>query len=53
MVKRSNLIDEVGADHSLSDLLLRGRVSAQAAEFRLIVSRGKRDGVDTLDIARI
>jgi len=62
MVKRSNVIDEVGADHSLNDLLLRGRVSAQAiekelpsgdkvVEFRLIVSRDKRDGVDTLDIA--
>jgi single-strand DNA-binding protein len=49
-------------DFSLNDLLLRGRVSAQAlekelpsgdkiVEFRLIVSRQRRDGVDTLDIA--
>jgi single-stranded DNA-binding protein len=49
-------------DYSLNDLLLRGRVSAQATskelpsgdkvvEFRLIVSRAEREGVDTLDIA--
>ena len=49
-------------DLSLTDLLLRGRVSAPATvkelpsgdkvvEFRLIVSRIDRDGVDTLDIA--
>jgi single-strand DNA-binding protein len=49
-------------DYSLNDLLLRGRVSAQAVEkelpsgdkvveFRLIVSRIERGGVDTLDIA--
>ena len=49
-------------DFSLNDLLLRGRVSAQAlekelpsgdkiVEFRLFVSRQRRDGVDTLDIA--
>ena len=49
-------------DFSLNDLLLRGRVSADAiekllpsgdkvVEFRLIVTRDKRDGVDTLDIA--
>ena len=49
-------------DLSLNDLLLRGRVSAPATvkelpsgdkvvEFRLIVSRIDRDGVDTLDIA--
>ena len=49
-------------DYSLNDLLLRGRVSAQAlekelpsgdkiVEFRLIVSRQRRDGVGTLDIA--
>ena len=49
-------------DYSLNDLLLRGRVSAQAiekelpsgdkvVEFRLIVSRVERGGVDTLDIA--
>ena len=49
-------------DLSLNDLLLRGRVSAPATvkelpsgdkvvEFRLIVSRIDRDGVDTLDVA--
>ena len=49
-------------DLSLNDLLLRGRVSAPATvkelpsgdkvvEFRLIISRLDRDGVDTLDIA--
>lgn len=54
--------NEVDEDFSLNDLLLRGRVSAEAVEkelpsgdkvveFRLIVTRQKRDGVDTLDIA--
>lgn len=54
------VIEEV--DYSLNDLLLRGRVSADAVskelpsgdivvEFRLIVSRLEREGVDTLDIA--
>ena len=49
-------------DLSLNDLLLRGRVSAPATvkelpsgdkvvEFRLIISRAQREGVDTLDIA--
>ena len=49
-------------DYSLNDCLLRGRVSALATdrelpsgehvvEFRLIVSRIEREGVDTLDIA--
>jgi single-strand DNA-binding protein len=54
------LEDEI--DYSLNDLLLRGRVSAPATtkelpsgdkvvEFRLIVTRAEREGVDTLDIA--
>jgi single-strand DNA-binding protein len=54
--------EEEVIDHSLNDLLLRGRVSAEATtkelpsgdkvvEFRLIVSRAEREGVDTLDIA--
>lgn len=62
MVKKITQRQEVDQDYSLNDLLLRGRVSAQASEkhlpsgdkvveFRLIVSREKRDGVDTLDIA--
>lgn len=53
---------ESADDHSLNDLLLRGRVSAEATckelpsgdkvvEFRLIVTRLERGGVDTLDIA--
>ena len=55
---------EVGeeVDYSLNDCLLRGRVSAAATdrelpsgehvvEFRLIITRQEREGVDTLDIA--
>jgi single-strand DNA-binding protein len=49
-------------DYSLNDCLLRGRVSALATdrelpsgehvvEFRLIITRTEREGVDTLDIA--
>jgi single-strand DNA-binding protein len=61
--KKKNPMGEVEEveDYSLNDLLLRGRVSAIAVEkelpsgdkvveFRLIVSRQHRDGVDTLDI---
>ena len=59
---KSKAADEEKIDQSLNDLLLRGRVSAPATvkelpsgdkvvEFRLIVSRIDRDGVDTLDIA--
>jgi single-strand DNA-binding protein len=59
---KSKVSDEEKIDLSLNDLLLRGRVSAPATvkelpsgdkvvEFRLIVSRLERDGVDTLDIA--
>jgi len=55
-------IEKPEEDHSLNDLLLRGRVSAPATtkelpsgdkvvEFRLIITRDKREGVDTLDIA--
>lgn len=60
--KKSPVGEVEDEDYSLNDLLLRGRVSAQAlenelpsgdkiVEFRLIVSRQRRDGVDTLDIA--
>ena len=53
-------VEEV--DYSLKDCLLRGRVSAPArdrelpsgehvVEFRLIVTRDQREGVDTLDVA--
>lgn len=60
MVAKKKDLEEV--DYSLNDCLLRGRVSAPAVErelpsgdrvveFRLIISRSERDGVDTLDIA--
>ena len=60
--KKKSPIGEIEEeDYSLNDLLLRGRVSAKAlekelpsgdkiVEFRLIVSRQRHDGVDTLDI---
>jgi single-strand DNA-binding protein len=49
-------------EYSLNDCLLRGRVSAPATdrelpsgehvvEFRLIITRNHREGVDTLDVA--
>ncbi len=55
-------ITQVPEDYSLNDVLLRGRVSTTASikelpsgdkvvEFRLIITREKREGVDTLDIA--
>jgi single-strand DNA-binding protein len=55
-------IAEVEEDYSLNDVLLRGRVSQEAiekqlpsgdkvVEFRLIVTRDRQSGVDTLDIA--
>lgn len=60
--KSSTRVEEEEIDYSLNDLLLRGRVSAPATtkelpsgdkvvEFRLIVTRSEREGVDTLDIA--
>ena len=62
MATKKIIESELEEDFSLNDLLLRGRVSALAVEkelpsgdkvveFRLIVSRLHRDGVDTLDIA--
>ena len=63
-VKRSKKKKETPEepDYSLNDVLLRGRVSAAATdrelpsgehvvEFRLIITRDSREGVDTLDIA--
>jgi single-strand DNA-binding protein len=58
----SKKVFEIQEDYSLNDVLLRGRVSQEAVEkllpsgdkvveFRLIVSRDKQSGVDTLDIA--
>ena len=60
--KGSTRVEEEEVDYSLNDLLLRGRVSAPATtkelpsgdkvvEFRLIVTRTEREGVDTLDVA--
>jgi single-strand DNA-binding protein len=59
--KKTEQQDELQEDYSLNDLVLRGRVSREASEkelpsgdkvveFRLIVSREKLSGVDTLDI---
>ena len=53
---------EIEEDYSLNDVVLRGRVSQEAiekelpsgdkvVEFRLMVTRDKQSGVDTLDIA--
>jgi single-strand DNA-binding protein len=61
MVKSKVLSSDFEVDYSLNDVLLRGRVSAQAiekelpsgskvVEFRLIVTRAKGEGVDTLEI---
>jgi single-strand DNA-binding protein len=63
VVKKASVrkIADVEEDYSLNDVLLRGRVSQEAVEkvlpsgdkvveFRLIVSRDKQAGVDTLDI---
>ena len=63
MVKKnsSKEVAEIEEDYSLNDVLLRGRVSKQAVEkelpsgdkvveFRLIITRDKGKGVDTLDI---
>ncbi len=58
--KREESSEEL--DYSQNGCLLRGRVSAPAlertlpsgdrvVEFRLIISRNEREGVDTLDIA--
>ena len=52
---------ELEEDYSLNDVVLRGRVSREAiekelpsgdkvVEFRVIITREKRTGVDTLDI---
>jgi single-strand DNA-binding protein len=60
--KKAEFSESEEIDLSLNDLLLRGRVSAVATskelpsgdkvvEFRLIVTRENREGVDTLDIA--
>ena len=54
--------EAIEEDYSLNDVVLRGRVSQEAVEkelpsgdkvveFRLIVTREKQSGVDTLDIA--
>jgi single-strand DNA-binding protein len=59
---KKKLQSEEDIDYSLNDCLLRGRVSAAAndrelpsgehvVEFRIIITRDSREGVDTLDIA--
>ena len=58
----SSKFAEIEVDYSLNDVVLRGRVSQEAiekelpsgdkvVEFRLIITRDKQSGVDTLDIA--
>ena len=60
--KKVQEFTEIEEDYSLNDVVLRGRVSQEAiekelpsgdkvVEFRLIVTRDKQSGVDTLDIA--
>ena len=60
-VKSKKALIEEEQDYSLNDVLLRGRVSKEAVqkelpsgdkvvEFRLIITRDKLTGVDTLDI---
>ena len=62
MAAKKKVVEVEGVDYSLNDCLFRGRVSAEATdrelpsgehvvEFRLIVTREEREGVDTLDIA--
>jgi len=62
MATKKKIEDGEEIEFSLNDCLLRGRVSAPATdrelpsgehvvEFRLIVTRTEREGVDTLDIA--
>lgn len=62
MVKKKKEIADIEPDYSLNDLLLRGRVSDRAiqkelpsgdtvVEFRLIITKERGKGVDTLDIA--
>ena len=59
--KKSADHSEIEEDYSLNDVVLRGRVSKEAiakelpsgdkvVEFRLIITREKSSGVDTLDI---
>lgn len=61
MAAKKKKVEEEVPDYSLNDLLIRGRVSAPATtkelpsgdkvvEFRVIVTRSEREGVDTLDI---
>ena len=61
-VLQKKKLTEEEVDYSLNDCLLRGRVSAEAVdrklpsgehvvEFRLIITRAEREGVDTLDVA--
>lgn len=59
--KKSGKVEE-SEDYSLNEVLLRGRISGQpvekelpsgdkVVEFRIVIPRKTREGVDTLDIA--
>ena len=61
MVKKTLSKNDEDIDVSLNDVMLRGRVSSPAVEkelpsgdkvveFRVIISRAGREGVDTLDV---
>ncbi|HEY3292760.1 MAG TPA: single-stranded DNA-binding protein [Candidatus Nanopelagicaceae bacterium] len=61
-MKKAESAREADANDSLNEVLLRGRVSGQplekelpsgdhVVEFRIVIPRKSRDGVDTLDIA--
>lgn len=62
MTKKNGKTAEVIEDYSLNEVVLRGRVSGEplekelpsgdrVVEFRIVVPRRTREGVDTLDIA--
>lgn len=62
MSKENGNLSEVAEDFSVNQVLLRGRVSGEpqekelpsgdrVVEFRIVIPRNSRDGVDTLDIA--
>lgn len=62
MAKKMSVGAEQSQDYSFNDVLLRGRVSGEplektlpsgdrVVEFRIVIGRDPREGVDTLDIA--
>lgn len=61
-MKKASAVRKDDANDSLNEVLLRGRVSGEplerelpsgdrVVEFRIVIPRKSRDGVDTLDIA--